>query len=220
MDSTQIKILDKVKKLLALSKSPSEAEAASALEKAQVLLAMYGLSMDEIRQESDVREELLLEKRRLRTWESSLIYFVCKATFTEAIHYSSQKVGRILLIGRELNLVTARELFAYLHQIILILGRKHNNEVAHLESFRQGIVHRIGERLYEQNREPVSGQKSAEDLAPVVMMSASSKLENTSFIKQKYGETSSKKIGRRVESDSYYRGKAVGDQISLNKQIQ
>lgn len=237
MDAVQSQVLDKVRKLLALSKSPSEAEAAAALAKASVLLAKYGLSMAEVQQEEDVQEAVLLEKKRLRVWESFLVSVVCKATFTEALHYRTQAVGRILLIGREVNIVTARELFTYLHRVILILGRAHSPEIAHVDSFRQGLVQRIGERLTEQYRqgqdaEPRTGKDhqkdrkdteadSGESLTALVLRAdAAAHIENHEFIKEKYGKTTTRKTGRRVEADSYHRGRAVGDTVNLDRQIE
>jgi hypothetical protein len=186
-----------------------------------------------------VQEAVLLEKKRLRVWESFLVSLVCKATFTEALHYRTQAVGRILLIGREVNIVTARELFTYLHRVILILGRAYSPEIAHVDSFRQGLVQRIGERLAEQYREgqdtePRKGkdqqrgkdQKDTETdseesiTALVLRADAAAHIENHEFIKEKYGKTTTRKTGRRVEADSYHRGRAVGDTVNLDRQIE
>ncbi|OHD15604.1 MAG: hypothetical protein A2087_09390 [Spirochaetes bacterium GWD1_61_31] len=223
MDAAQTQILEKVKKLLALASSPSEAEAAAALDKATVLLAKHGLSLAEVQEEAEVQESVLLEKQRLRGWESALIYGICQATFTEALHYRSQAGGRILLIGREVNIVTARELFGYLHRLILVLGRAHSPSLAHVESFRQGIVHRIGERLAARNAaDSAAGRTTRADPATTALIlraDAAARTENQAFIKQKYGSTSTRKSGRRVEADSYHRGRAVADSISLDQQI-
>jgi hypothetical protein len=235
MDTVQTQVMEKVKKLLALAKSPSEAEAASALAKASVLLAKYGLSMAEVQREEDVQEAVLLEKKRLRVWESILVSVICKATFTTPLHYRTGAAGRLLLIGREVNIATARELFAYLHRLILILGRAHSPQIAHVESFRQGLAYRIGERLavqYGPEAESGSGANAvagknavpgnaAEDetRALIVRADATAKIENNGYIQEKYGKTNTRKVGRRVEPDSYYRGRAVGDTVNLDKQI-
>jgi hypothetical protein len=235
MDTVQTQVMEKVKKLLALAKSPSEAEAAAALAKASVLLAKYGLSMAEVQRDEDIQEAILLEKKRLRVWESILVSVICKATFTTPLHYRNDSVGRLLLIGREVNIATARELFAYLHRLILILGRAHSPQIAHVESFRQGLAYRIGERLAAQygpeaesgsGADAVSGAHAApgdadenETRALVVKADAAAKIENNGYIKEKYGKTSSRKVGRMVEPDSYHRGRAVGDTVNLDKQI-
>lgn len=248
-------ILAKVKKLMALGTSPSEAEAASALEKARTLLARYGLSIADVEEsEPEIVENTLLEKKRLRSWESHLIYVITAATFTQALHVRRGDVGRVLIIGREVNAVAAAELFAYLHLVVLKLGRAHSGEVAHLESFKTGVVQRIGERLLDGREDAwtpdsangrdgehertargsanasgspdESGGDSdmrigavASDRALTVQMTKTSERENSDYIAEKYGKTKTKRTGRSVEAESYYRGRAAGDKVSLNRQI-
>ena len=100
MDKATADILAKVKKLMALGSSPSEAEAASALSKRRrTLLARYGLSLADVDTHSgEVVEGVLLEKKRLRSWESQLIYVITVTTFTQALHVSRGGVAQVLLI--------------------------------------------------------------------------------------------------------------------------
>lgn len=157
MERPSDEILSKVRKLLALGESPSEAEAASALAKAQSLLARYGLSVQDVKDEaSDVVENSILEKKRLRAWESHLVAVVTKATFTRALHVTLSGVSRVLIVGRPVNAAAAAELFSYLHLVVLKLGRAAGEKVSHLESFKLGVVHRVGERL-ASNEPGVSG---------------------------------------------------------------
>ncbi len=245
MDNANSEILAKVKKLLALGTSPSEAEAASALEKARTLLARYGLSMTDVEAHSpDVVEGVLLEKKRLRSWESHLIYIIALSTFTQSLHVSRGGISQVLLIGREINTAAAAELFAYLHLVVLKLGREHSSQVAHLESFKRGVVERIGERLREAaegteksggpwaaNTEDgrsakTEGRKDSAAAAAVtsdrqltVRMALTAERENQDFIAGKYGKTKTKRVGRRVEASSYHKGRAAGEGVSLNRQI-
>jgi hypothetical protein len=148
MERPSDEILSKVRKLLALGESPSEAEAASALAKAQSLLARYGLSVQDVEDEGpEVVESPILEKKRLRAWESHLVAVVTKATFTRALHVTLSGASRVLIIGRPVNAAAAAELFSYLHLVVLKLGRSAGERVSHLESFKLGVVHRVGERL-------------------------------------------------------------------------
>jgi len=248
MDKATDDILAKVKKLMALGASPSEAEAASALEKARVLLARYGLSLTDVEAHSpEVVEGVLLEKKRLRPWESRLVQVIAACTFTQALHVQRGGVGQVLLIGRELNTLAAADLFGYLHLVVLKLGRAHSEEVAHLESFRCGVVVRLGERLEDlgdgmeeaggpwagkqpEDESTTTGQTPAHlvqtrpsgvaaDRQLTVQMSKTADRENKAFIDDKYGKTRTKRIGRRVDAESYHRGRKAGDTVSLNRQI-
>lgn len=218
---------------MALGESPSEAEAASALEKARTLLARYGLSIADVEaKESEVTESVLLEKKRLRKWEAHLVFVVCESTFTQALHVTRGDDSRVLIIGREVNAASAAELFAYLHLVVLKLGRTHGTRVNHLESFKLGVVERIGERLREledaegSNGENASsrddrpeGGPAASDREVAVIMTQTSKKENSAYIAERYGKTKTKRTGRRVDAESYYAGREAGDGVSLNRQI-
>lgn len=247
MESAPEELLAKVRKLLALGSSPSEAEAASAMEKARMLLARYGLTVsdvgsgdpdsdDRLARDPTVGESVLIEKKRLRKWESALIGAVARATFTQALHVGGGGSTRVVLIGREVNTAAAAELFAYLHRVILKLGRAHSGQVAHLESFKLGVAHRLDERLGAQAgqntregsgadraKEGAAGKPSAEDLAGeralAVRMEHLAERENKSFIEEKYGKVKTRNVSRSVERDSYFAGRAAGDTVSLNKQL-
>lgn len=246
MERPSDEILSKVRKLLALGESPSEAEAASALAKAQSLLARYGLSIEDAKTaESDVAETTLLEKRRLRAWESHLVAAVTEATFTRALHVAGPSSGRVLIVGRPVNAAAAAELFSYLHLVVLKLGRAAGERVAHLESFKLGVVHRLAERLASgeagvsgtegpwtsnaradesrQSRAQGKGdadfRPDAEDRAIAVAFTAETARENDAYIAGKYGKTKTKRVGRRVEPDSFHAGRRAGDSVSLARQI-
>ena len=240
MERPSDEILSKVRKLLALGESPSEAEAASALAKAQSLLARYGLSVQDVKDECpEVVESSILEKKRLRAWESHLVAVVTKATFTRALHVTLSGTSRVLIIGRPVNAAAAAELFCYLHLVVLKLGRSAGERVAHLESFKLGVVHRVGERLasnepgvagdegaWTANSETRSAESSqggfrpnAEDRQLAVAFSLETSKENDAYISDKYGKTKSKRVGRRVEPHSFHAGRAAGDTVSLARQI-
>lgn len=232
MDTTTQDILEKVKKLMALGTSPSEAEAASAIEKAREILARHGLSMTDVETHlPEIVEGVLLEKQRLRSWEARLIHVIARATFTQALHIKRGKNSHVLLIGREVNTIAAKNLFDYLHLVTLKLGRAHSSKVAHLESFKCGVVQRIGERL-RYNAEEDKDKKTdativkhkeakiSEEKSLVPLMDKTAEKENTDFIAQKYGKTSSRRTGRSVDAQSYYMGIKAGEKVSLNRQIQ
>ena len=228
MQKANDEILAKVKKLLALGESPSEAEAASALEKARSLLARYGLSMSDVEAtDSLVTEGTLLEKRRLRKWEAHLVFVVTQATFTQAIHVSRGDSGTVLIVGREVNVAAAAELFAYLHLAVLKLGRAHGDRVAHLESFKMGVVHRLGERLSDGwapgeaggDGSPSDAGAGNADRQLTVQMERTASRENKAYIDEKFGKTKTKRTGGSVDAHSFHQGRAAGDSVSLNRQL-
>jgi len=75
------KILDKIKKCLALSQSPEPAEAAAALRQAQKLMELHGISAAEMAQaeigEANVKSAVSVS--RIKDWELKLLNLVAKA---------------------------------------------------------------------------------------------------------------------------------------------
>ncbi|NNM54051.1 MAG: DUF2786 domain-containing protein [Spirochaetales bacterium] len=214
-------VLEKVRKLLALGASPSEAEAAAAVEKARVLLARWGMTLSDIEKEKlSTLEETLLEKKRLRPWELDLISVVSQATFTKALRSN----GQILIIGRQLNVSSAQALFSYLHPLVVFLGRAYNSPTLHVESFRRGVVNRLWQRLKANLAETADGANSTaarqaqEERTLVVQMEQVTERENAAHMAAKHGPTKTIRTKRTVHGESFQRGKVVGNTISLDHQ--
>lgn len=64
--------------------------------------------------------------------------------------------------------------------------------------------------------EPADRQSSRQ---LTVQMTRTTERENKAFIADKYGKVKTKKVGRRVDAASYHKGRAVGENVSLNRQI-
>src|SRR5262245_21357752 len=80
------KLLDRVRKLLALSTSPNENEAALAAEKAQALLAEHKLSMDEVLETDSKPVEFFhdqTERTDSRPWRRGLGMWCAKMYFAK-----------------------------------------------------------------------------------------------------------------------------------------
>ena len=216
MEKDKKYLFEKIEKLLALSESPNEAEAAAALAKVQVLLARHGLSMSDMKSssKSSVEERSILNKKRLRNWESALLATVMKATYTEAVHKPAE--GKVYIIGREINVATAENLFSYLHETIKRISRKYNPVVRHADSFRYGMVVKINERL-----KAIDDRKNAdkEEKQIIVSMKGKTDSENSEYLADTYGKVKRKRINNRVDPESYGLGQKVGNKVSLNKQV-
>ncbi len=213
MDNNNSAVIEKLKKLIALSESPSESEAASALAKAHILLAKHGLSMTDLEmKEEKVIEKAILSKKRIRSWESALIASVMAQTYTEALHTG----GKVFIVGREVNVIAAENLFTYLHDSIIRISKRYKEIVRHPDSFRMGMVVNINNRLKQLEEEsPPTG----EEKQLTVSMNTGTGKENREFMDNKYGKIGRKKVNRNVEPDSYGLGQKIGNKISLNMQI-
>lgn len=106
MNHADERILNKIKKCLALSQSPEPAEAAAALRQAQKLMEMHGISQADLGRadlgEAEVKSKASVS--RVKDWELGLLNLVaksfgCKLMWTSSSSYSTDVYGRYVLIG-------------------------------------------------------------------------------------------------------------------------
>lgn len=102
----QARILEKIKKCLALSQSPEPAEAAAALRQAQKLMEIHGISQLDIKR-ADIGEVEVSSKvsvSRLKDWELKLIALIgrsfgCQVMWSKSNSYRQDVFGRYILVG-------------------------------------------------------------------------------------------------------------------------
>ena len=210
------KIINKIKKLFALSSSPNENEAVSALDKARALLAEYSLDASEIGiKASNVFEEEIPIDSELADWQLKLIACITASTYTEALVESEENKRIIKIIGRKANAASARYLYEYLDSALRKTGDKFKMAIDDLAGFRLGMVENIKKRLNELNRKPASAY--SKDLIP--KMDKIAKKENAEYLAKTYGEIENKEFNGGVDPNSFGLGERVGAKIALNSQI-
>lgn len=136
----------RVKKLLALSKSPNENEAASALRKANELMADYKLTAEQF---SEYTKAKVKGTKRLVRWRVVLANAVenLYATF----HYTDH-AGNIVFIGEELDVFMSTEMYKYLVKTTDRMAKQNirkNAKYKYRQSYRAGIASRLYDRMYE-----------------------------------------------------------------------
>jgi Protein of unknown function (DUF2786). len=152
------KILDRVKKLLALSTSSNVNEAATAAAAAQKLMLEHKLTEEDV---SDTQDGQMFELSMgaagfASRWKFVLVTAVARAFFCEAVGLRVGQRRKVRIVGRREDVEIAARVFRYLHseinrlakiEIELIDWREgvmdiedwHDPE-QYLESFRRGAV--------------------------------------------------------------------------------
>jgi hypothetical protein len=211
------KLIERIKKLFALTESPNESESAAALDKAKELLAKHKLSIDEIKNETALVKEKLLEVViDIKPWEEELLSCITNTTFTEilVLHIDSNK--HLQLIGREANIITAKILYEYLHDIIMKKGNLFHECIDDIESFRLGMIESIKYKLKQR----LLHKKSVENMEyQIVVVQKGCKEENMSYINREYGKTNMRDNWYGIDENSYGLGKSIGSKITLNSQL-
>lgn len=214
------KILDRIRKLFALSTSPNEAEATAALEKAHELLRQYNLDIAQLsaEEESEIVEEPCLDGSRLPNWKKILVIHVTRENFCETyqkfdrVAYGYQRISKYYtfqIIGKPHNVVVAKEMLNYLFAAIDRLGRRYPGSVRN--SYKAGVVSTLIERIHE------ASQKESTDPTNRALVVAEKALIKR-FLDEKQLKNSRVSLSANSES-AYMNGQRDGNTISLNSQI-
>lgn len=171
------KIADKIQKLLKLAAgNTTEAEASSAMEKVQQLLADYNLTMADIESRGEAtqdgkREKSVHEKSAMYAYQRNLMKACAEAFF--CIYFTSQKskwTGKRwtrkavhVVMGREANVTSVRLMFDYLNNTIDKLANVEYPPPTNLSrpalSWKEGCAYRLQERLRERTEEANEKQR-------------------------------------------------------------
>ena len=146
MDSGIDKIRDKIRKLFALSKSPNENEATTAMEKAVRLMDEYNLSENQCLYE----RHLVKATKRLSRWRNLLSNTVAWLYCCQVYLYPS--TGELLFFGEALEVFMATEMYRYLSKRIdrmVKLNMGKNAKKPYREKYRLEVAYRLAERIHE-----------------------------------------------------------------------
>ena len=208
---TNADVHEKVRKLLALSESPNEAEAASALEKASMLLIKHNLSMGDViyKEVPEKPQPFLVSDTSLSPWAELLINNVTELNFCTTIQVNHTDKTIYTIIGRPINVTVSLQLIDYLVETIKRVSINRNEPT---EAFKFGMVYSILKRLSEIYNPP------SETKALILTTTE----ENDILINKLFGDNTKKKEINPDTADSgaYFRGWLEGRTVRLNDQIE
>ena len=183
MDTDKLEtVAAKIKKLLALGKSPNEHEAAAAIAKAQELCATYNLNMAQVEASGKApqttedtgqkRTKTAMKSKAMYKWQQRLAHYVADVNF--CMHFIQEsgewrggryvKTPTHVFIGREASVVTAQLMYEYLCQAIERLVPIANNAERlsrSAMSWKEGCADRLCERLLNQKADTIRRQEES-----------------------------------------------------------
>ena len=205
-------LIEKLQKILALAaRGGTEAEACTAMAKAQELLALHGLSMADVDghvRQADRTVDQVVHTGARYDWRGSIASGVGKLCFCFVVNCTSSK-GGMLYIGKQSDVAVASELA----RIVIETGEKLAREMPAANSFRRSFLRGYGDRIAARCAEMVR--------APAVKTSTGTDLilhplyANAEANGRDYAD---KQLGMRLRScRSYRRGPRNGSGYNAGK---
>lgn len=215
-------LLERIKKVRALTESPNEHEATAAAAMLSKLVLQHNIDLASVdlgdapnaELASFVREDFDLEYNI--AWRGSLLHAVARVNFCRCVKWEGSK--RVALVGASHNIYVTRQIYEYLAATVSRLAdsewRQHtaHNSRAWKNAFRMGCVSRIGERLREQHQADIVELKGSE---LVVTADANLKAAFASF----FPNAKSGKSASVADSHGWAAGRAAGATVGLERQV-
>ena len=218
-----MKIAEKVQKLLALTESSNEHEAALAAEKAHALLAEHNLSMAQVESATTNKQDTIghstatskLGARWVRSvWQATARLYFCEYMFSSGNHKTHHYV-----IGSEANTATTCQMAEFFTQTVVKMSKGYSGSSQ--SSFRTGCALRLVGRLnamrgLAQKQQDVA--TSCGTTLPVLYEQTKKKLDE--YISETWGKTKAvpSKNFSIADSKAYASGRDAANTIGLNKQ--
>ena len=197
-------IKTKIRKLLALSKSDNENEAAAALEKANKLIEQFGLDKEALHFES-VRAKATKTYSKWRTMLSGSI-----AWLYGCHQYRDVNTGKFVFTGESLDAFMAGEMFTYLHNTVIRCAKKairKNAKYKFRQDFKYGMAQRICVRILEL------GESCSWSSRREIKIEASK-----NYIERSLTIITTEQKEEKLNPTAFTRGALYGDGVSLARQ--
>jgi hypothetical protein len=236
-DSERAKLLERVRKLLALAgNNANENEAAAAAEKAQALLVEHNLSMLDIDNLADDETKDIGVDNSIITssnpWRRPLAVQVAKLYFCEYFYSSTRGSKNIhSFVGKKHNIEVAKMMFMYLLEAIDRLAREGAKglpikeqspyRVAFRGACTKRLCQRIMERIEAAKRGEIKSETTGSNLPALASMYDRSQNALTKYIEKNVGGMRMKRtsLSTHLHSKGASDGYAAGNRIGLDQQV-
>lgn len=218
-------LIERVKKLLALSESKNGAEAHQAATRARTLIEKWNIETSEIEKGEVGVYSMPTGRRNFQAWERALITGIAEVHFCAVVQSFRVNVESDLfgkkarkveacfeIVGREVNRIAVFELFAYLRDYARKAVKNFSGEYSEakeLMGFALGVVMQLHDRKHNwTDSEELSALIVTEDAA------------NQEYIKQLYGEIRNARRNKIDTKDKGIQaGFVAGRKVNLDRQV-
>ena len=232
MDTNQERILEKVRKLLAIAdagRNDCENERATAMRQAHALLAKHGLEMaqvGDIDAQTDFLGALVKGTFAMRTkgvWEAGIYNAIAKMNGCTCVRSPSRngEPAKVYIFGRKVKAEVIRQMSIYVVESVLREARKLGHPVV---SFGigawSGVSKQVDGILANMQRGQIDGEQLPQSTALMVVDQHKQSLIDATRIRDEAFPRLTTGRGSRVSNGSaYHAGRAYGSSIGLNSQV-
>ena len=234
MTAEMEKVLARVRKLLALvnDAAASEGERDNALRMAHATLAKHNLTKAEAEAAGTAPAEARVRDADAESdgapWIRRATYGVAKLFFCEYYVISRRDTAKIrhAFIGRESNVITAKEIVAYVVRSIHLEAKKEQRDRGEsgsfIRAFCKGAADRVWVRCAKLREEAEAASRPTSTgtslvLASVYQLEAAA---NQALMAQLAPDLkTAKNREKKADTEAYLAGHAFGDRVSLNRQL-
>jgi hypothetical protein len=171
------KVLDKIRKLLQMTKSPYPEEAATALSMAKDLMLKHKIEMQDLDETTEDIIEIDFRMTKNQDAEVCLAYWLGKAFFVKAINVKTKEKTKILnsirFIGCKSDVAVSTYIYAYMMNLIDIHSKEYFKELSDedkakstrtkiLADYAFGFVTAVNEKLKKMEEDRLAARTSTE----------------------------------------------------------
>lgn len=232
------KIVERIEKLVRLTASSNEHEAALAAERVQAILAEYNLSMTDVESAKDGFDGIETDGN-LRThsypWHRSLANAVAKMYFCRYFYITHRKPGGNArsghdshhFVGASHNIEVAKMMFVYLQETVDQLAREGakshpQSRSGYITSFTNSCANRLVTRIYDRVEAAKRGEvknEAGKSMALVVLYDRTDQ-QLQAYLDDKHGKMKTNKSRARLTHWAGAEdGRAAGNKIGLDTQV-
>jgi hypothetical protein len=226
-DNGTSSIIEKVQKLLSLSKSSNANEAAAAANAANKLIDQYRLSTADLESSTETVEPVeeddgyIYQSGRINPWKSRLVSVLVNhyglASWNDADYSSGRMVTRVRLVGRRSDITIARYMFAWL---TAECQRLSDNEAkgkgrVYVNSYCIGFVNGISTQLKSSRAEV---QKEATSSA-IIKIDARSEEAKGLMYRLHNLRSAKTQSHSRLDGAAFAAGKSKGEAMHLGSSL-
>lgn len=217
------RLIDRVRKLLALAESPNEHEAALAAERAQELMLKYGIELAQVaaRKERKIGVDHEEVTGKVDPWRRELAQAVARSLGGRTVWWNEYRkwTGGIEFWGQAGTVPSMIAMYEYLEGQLIAISAIEASKVTHVtaarsmqwrRSFLAGAVSRINTRLIKRRAEVAKASRDNSKALVLVRESVKEAIDNH------YPEGLETTRGTRaVDAAAYESGREAGDNVDL-----